>query len=141
MDLVRKILLELESSNRRLDSSTIRIAGYTGEAITEHMRLLMEAGLAQGIQTYCIEHKLKWIELRLTWSGHDFVDAARNDLVWVETVTTVRSRIGGVPFEALNTLLIEAAHRSVQPHLEPPGPWAPYLYASSGTGVLREQPA
>ena len=39
MDLVRKIMLAVEASERPLDSSLIRIAGYTPETITEHMRL------------------------------------------------------------------------------------------------------
>ena len=141
MDLVRNILLALESSNRQPDSSTIRIAGYTGHTITEHVRLLMEAGLVEGTQAYCIEHKLKWIELRLTWSGHDFVDAARNDSIWVETLSAVRSRIGGAPFEALKMLLIEAARGSVRPRPEPPADWASYMYALDGRRLLSEQPA
>ena len=76
MDLVRKIMLAVEASDRRLDSSMIRITGYTGESITEHLRLLDEAGLIEGTMAYSVEHTLKWIELRLTWGGHDFFDAA-----------------------------------------------------------------
>ncbi len=141
IDLVRSILLELESSDYRRDSSTIRIAGYTADAITEHMHLLMESGLVEGIQAYSIEHKVKWIDLRLTWSGHDFLDAARSEVVWAETLTAVRSRIGSIPFEALKKLLTEAAHSSVGSRAEVPAGWRSYFYASGGERMPHEQPA
>ncbi len=38
MDLVRKILLAIEASERPLDSTLIRIGGYTHDNLTEHMR-------------------------------------------------------------------------------------------------------
>jgi DNA-binding transcriptional ArsR family regulator len=138
MDLVRKILLAVEASERPLDSSLIRIAGYTGESITEHMRLLNEAGLIEGISAYSVEHRLKWIELRLTWNGHDFLDAARSESVWNETVTEVRKKTGAVPFEVLKGLLLDVARDSVRP--------APELlrtrnpFGRGGSLELREQP-
>lgn len=137
MDLVRKIMLAVEASERPLDSSLIRIGGYTGEMITEHMRLLNEAGLIEGISAYSVEHKLKWIELRLTWNGHDFLDAARNESIWTETVTEVRRKSGAVPFEVLKGLLMEVARESVRPAAD--GARRP-LFGKGGVLELRDQP-
>ncbi len=120
MELVRKIMLVLEASDRRLDSSTIRITGHAAECITEHLRLLDEAGLIEGIRAYSVEHSLKWIELRLTWGGHDFLDAARNEVLWMETVAQVRHRTGAVPFDVLKGFLMESTRRSLQPTGEQP---------------------
>jgi hypothetical protein len=138
MDLVRKIMLAVEASERPLDSSLIRIGGYTGEMITEHMRLLNEAGLIEGISAYSVEHRLKWIELRLTWSGHDFLDAARSESVWTETVSEVRKKSGAVPFEVLKSLLMEAARDSVRPTVEGA---RRSLFGKGGLLDLREQPS
>jgi hypothetical protein len=109
MDLVRKILLAIEASERPLDSTLIRIGGFTHDNLTEHMRLMHEAGLIEGIAAYSIEHKLKWVELRLTWSGHDFIDAARNEAVWSEALGTVRTQIGTVAFAVLKDVLMDVS--------------------------------
>ena len=109
IDLVRKILLAIEASERPLDSTLIRIGGYTHDNLTEHMRLMHEAGLIEGIAAYSIEHKLKWVELRLTWSGHDFIDSARNEAVWSEALGTVRTQIGTVAFAVLKDVLMDVS--------------------------------
>lgn len=138
MDLVRKIMLAVEASERPLDSALIRIAGYSGETITEHMRLLNEAGLIEGISAYSVEHRLKWIELRLTWNGHDFLDAARNEHIWTETVTEVRKKSGAVPFEVLKGLLMEVAVDSVRPAADTAHR---SFFGKGGLFDLREQPS
>lgn len=137
MDLVRKIMLAVEASERPLDSTLIRIAGYTPDTITEHMRLLNEAGLIEGISAYSVEHRLKWIELRLTWNGHDFLDAARSESIWTETVTEVRKKSGAVPFEVLKGLLMEAAHSTVR---LPADGSRRSVFGKGGLLELREQP-
>ncbi len=137
MDLVRKIMLAVEASERPLDSTLIRIAGYTPDTITEHMRLLNEAGLVEGISAYSVEHRLKWIELRLTWNGHDFLDAARNESIWTETVTEVRKKTGSAPFEVLKGLLMEAAHDTVRASADGA---RRSLFGKGGLLDLREQP-
>ena len=109
IDLVRKILLAIEASERPLDSTLIRIGGYTHDNLTEHMRLMHEAGLIEGIAAYSIEHRLKWVELRLTWSGHDFIDAARNESVWSESLTVIRGQIGTVAFSVLKDVLMDVS--------------------------------
>lgn len=137
MDLVRKIMLAVEASERPLDSTLIRIAGYTPDTITEHMRLLNEAGLVEGISAYSVEHRLKWIELRLTWNGHDFLDAARNESIWTETVAEVRKKTGSAPFEVLKGLLMEAAHDTVRTSADGA---RRSLFGKGGLLDLREQP-
>jgi DNA-binding transcriptional ArsR family regulator len=138
MDLVRKIMLAVEASERPLDSTLIRISGYNPETITEHMRLLNEAGLIEGISAYSVEHRLKWIELRLTWNGHDFLDAARNENVWTETVLEVRKKSGAVPFEVLKGLLMDVARDTVRPTAD--NTRRP-LFGKGGLLELREQPS
>jgi hypothetical protein len=139
IDLVRKILLAVEASDRPLDSTLIRISGYPAECITEHMRLLNEAGLIEGISAYSVEHRLKWMELRLTWNGHEFLDAARNEGVWTETVSEVRRKTGAVPFEVLKGLLADAARELLRPASEPVRNRP--VFGRGGRLEIREQPS
>ena len=44
--------------------------------------------------------------LRLTWEGHEFLDAARDDTRWNAAKRTVTSTTGGLAFEFLKAVLI-----------------------------------
>jgi hypothetical protein len=82
MELVRKIMLAVAATERPLDSMMVRIANYTPEQISEHIRLLHEARLLEGSPTLGADRRLRWSELRLTWWGHDFVECARSETIW-----------------------------------------------------------
>jgi hypothetical protein len=78
MDLIRGLLLSAET----MDRSTL--ASYSAEQLAYHAQLLIDANfvkgwtkrtLAQAVPTtYGIE--------RLTWEGHEFLDAMRNATLW-----------------------------------------------------------
>ena len=44
---------------------------------------------------------------RLTWAGHAFLAATRNDTIWAKTKHLVRERAGEVPFEIFKMLAIK----------------------------------
>lgn len=69
-----------------------------------HIRLLAEANLLNAIdaQDY-------YIPRSLTWSGHEFLSAVRDDAVWNKLVQIVEKKGGDVPFEVLYTAAIEFA--------------------------------
>jgi hypothetical protein len=41
----------------------------------------------------------------LTWEGHDFIDAARNDTTWSDAMEKVKSARGSLSFALLKQLL------------------------------------
>jgi hypothetical protein len=41
---------------------------------------------------------------RLTWQGHDLLDAIRNDQVWAQTKTTVIEIVGSVAVDVLKNI-------------------------------------
>lgn len=49
-------------------------------------QLLIDAGLVEGTVSYCLRRGCRAPDAfhvqGLTWAGHDFLDAARNDTVW-----------------------------------------------------------
>jgi Hypothetical protein (DUF2513) len=42
----------------------------------------------------------------LTWRGHEFMDAARNDTVWRKAKTRVMANVGGLAFDVLRATLL-----------------------------------
>ncbi|MBK8048147.1 MAG: DUF2513 domain-containing protein [Anaerolineales bacterium] len=141
MDLVRKLLLAIEASERPLDSTLIRIVGYTTNDINDHVRLLQEAGLVDGISSYSIEHRLKWIELRLTWTGHDFIDAARSEQVWMEAARMLRKQVGTSAFEVWKSVLSYVARERLGVEDAPAQQVAQQPRSAPATGFLRLTPS
>ena len=45
----------------------------------------------------------------LTWQGHEFLDAIRNDTIWNKTKNVVAERGGAIPFELIKELAIKLA--------------------------------
>jgi len=48
-----------------------------------------------------------WKAKRLTWAGHEFIEAARNDTVWHKTKTLVKEKTGTLTLEVLKLGLTE----------------------------------
>lgn len=45
----------------------------------------------------------------ITWKGHEFIDAARNDTIWKKTTNYVKTKGEGITVEILKQLLIQFA--------------------------------
>jgi hypothetical protein len=77
MDLVRQILLTIEANEKQIDSK------FSQEEISGHAAILKDGGfinaaIARGPQnqpTGCVLQSL-------TWEGHEFLDAMRDDTLW-----------------------------------------------------------
>lgn len=84
-DLIRKILVVTEAnpsySLAALSSfNDLLAAGYDLEAISYHVLLLEEAGYLIASN----EGEGRLVPVYLTWTGHEFLDAARNDNNWAK---------------------------------------------------------
>lgn len=84
LDLIRRILKDVEGMPAGKPLGNITYPGYSKEIIHEHIDLLdqakfievatFKAGTAKNIIKYQIN--------RLTWLGHEFLDAAKDDSIW-----------------------------------------------------------
>jgi len=109
MDLIRQIMLQVEQNNGEVKiAKKFRVEGYEEVIVAKHIELLDEAGLLKAHFTRTDADGVigAYVE-RLTWSGHEFLDAARNEAVWKKTKAIVKQKAGTVSFEVLKTLLIE----------------------------------
>ena len=81
MELIRKILLVVASG--QTNSS---IDGYDDNTVKYHKALVIEAGLAEGSVTpnHTGNREIPAFVMlkKLTWSGHDFIDAIASDSNW-----------------------------------------------------------
>jgi hypothetical protein len=108
MDLARNILLALEEHEHGYAPRTLVIEGYTDEQIGYHAHLLHEAGLIDASDDSTRgSPSPQAIPLRLTWEGHEFLDAARSDTIWNQAKQKVAKTTGTVSFQVLIALLIE----------------------------------
>jgi hypothetical protein len=105
LELVRKILLQLEEGGEETGPSgwsSMGEQGYDLPAIHYHVRLLHDAGLIEADELV----PGQWWPERMTWAGHEFLDAARNDEIWNEVRDRVEQGVGSAPFSIFHELLI-----------------------------------
>ena len=108
LDLVRQILLDLEARGSYADWLDIDIEAYSPEQMDYHLELLVEAGF---IRIPAADRQLaRGHPLRLTWEGHEFLDAARDEERW-QAVRALSVRAGGLPFATIRAALLEMAQR------------------------------
>jgi len=68
---------------------------------------MIEQGLIEG-EVYSVSECSFDIQ-KLTWAGHDFLDAARNDTVWNSAKEKLISVGGSASLEILKALLVQTA--------------------------------
>ena len=102
LDLIRDILLALESRSTYSTPEKIAIEGYTHEEVDYHCRLLTDAG-------YIISTSggYNCFPIRMTDSGHDFLDASRDAGIWKKTKDFIASKGVTVPLEIAKSLALE----------------------------------
>ena len=114
IDLIRQILLELEEKGAYTNWMDIDIEDYSPEQIDYHLELMVEAGLIS-VRTSEKEYS-RQLPLRLTWEGHEFLDAVRNEPQWHKVKESIKLG-NNVPFHVIETLLFELAKRETQDRL------------------------
>ena len=105
LDLVRGLLLHLEGGVENASPSgfgDFLERGYEIQQIHYHVRLLHDAGLIEADEIV----PGQWWPERMTWSGYEFLDAARNEELWRETKQAVEKRAGSAPFQVFHELLL-----------------------------------
>jgi len=99
MDLIRKILLKIESDEHGFANPEIKIDDYNQEEIGYNAILIGEAGLAVVSNvTHMGSPSPEGRIVRLTWAGHEFLDASRENHTWDEAKNVI-DRIGGATMQ------------------------------------------
>ena len=112
MDLARQILLVVEKTPYQGDSGfSLTPRDATAEELDYHVMLLHEAGLIEAIgRTHF--GTTEWRIKRLTWQGHEFLDAARDQNRWNQAKKTVSEKGGSLTFDVLKAVLAQLARQA-----------------------------
>ena len=108
MELVRKLLFLAEEDGK--DDELCE--EYGQDVVAGHVAILLDAKLIVG-EVVCNEVgvPVASVILRLTWSGHEFLDNARNDTVWNMVTATIKNTAISASF-VVSVELLKIAVRS-----------------------------
>ena len=112
MDLIREILLRIESYPEPRGRIDLNIDGYSPKEISYHVKLLSEAGLIEATPLQTL-NLFEWHAHSLTWEGHEFLEASRDDKIWNKAKELVLDKTGTLPFEVLKQILIGIIQKAI----------------------------
>ena len=111
LDLVRAILLLVEEKEDC--RAKVFAAGQATDAELYHVQLLLDAELLKEVGTVRSSQKRK---VQLTWQGHDYLDAVRDDQVWNRTKEAIRETSGSTALELVKLVAIGFAKTKIAKH-------------------------
>ncbi len=105
-NLVRKMLLEIENQESGYAPVNIVIEDHNQEQIRYHAYIMTQGGLIESMNcTNLNSNSPQAIPKNLTWEGHEFIEAARNDTLWKKAMNMVNEKGGSITISALSQLL------------------------------------
>jgi hypothetical protein len=109
MDLIRELLLKLEAYSNPPGTIAIidpyrgqfNIDGYSSDELAYHLALIREAGFIEspGSQPAGVGITFR----RLSWDGHDYLDAVRDPKIWQKTKGSAEA-VGSFTFDLVKDL-------------------------------------
>lgn len=105
-ELIRRIMFRAEETpNRSLDSSDLVDAEHDERSVADHVQQLKDAGLVEASVLRSAQDGPVAAQVdRLTWHGHEFLEAIRNDTVWSKTKDAMRKRGGAVTLDIVQSV-------------------------------------
>jgi hypothetical protein len=115
LGLVRELLIQIEEEYEGLAYEFEPKEGseHNNDHVHYHLRLMIDAGLIIGKNTSTFDGSSTLIK-GITWQGHDFLDASRNEKVWDDANKKAEengSPLKSLPFEIAKELIFEASKR------------------------------
>jgi hypothetical protein len=107
MDLVRMILVRLESNPSGWAPKDLGITIFLPEQISYHVHIMMQEGLLEGSDvTPWHGAGSETFPVRLTWKGHEFLDLARDQERW-NRAKAIITKLGGAPISVWMKVLLD----------------------------------
>ena len=114
LSLIRKILLRCEEApaNQWLEAKHFDL-GVANHDLGEHVDLMIDAGLLDGEMQGTHDDETSFYIRKITWQGHDFLDASRDIKIWTKFLEMAKERGLSLTFDlALAWLKKEVAARA-----------------------------
>ena len=112
MDLARQIMLELEQMSYTGRWVNIAVPGHSDEEVGYHIMQLYGAGFVDAVDLAQFPFA-DWKAKGLTWQGHEFLDAARDQNTWNQAKKTIGEKGGSLTFDVLKGVLTQLARQTV----------------------------
>jgi len=116
LQLIRKLLLFIEDKSNGSEPirGNIPIEDYTEQQIHYHLGLLTSAGLIKAIGANRGDMVI-YLPITLTWDGHEFLDAARNETIWKKTMSKIGEVTESIAIPLLKELLLSEIRSRLSP--------------------------
>ena len=102
MDVIRLLLLQLEGDEKATDD----LKTYDEPTVVYNAALIVDAGLVEGAVARGGDNSPIGVAMNhMTWSGHDFLDAARDDNLWKKAKQNVMKPAASYTFEIVKAYL------------------------------------
>lgn len=114
-ELVRKLLFYFEEKSGYEAEESPNIEGYDRLDIMYHMLMLAQAGFLdhEPTRSTTSERIIQVLGFGLTWEGHEFLEAARDDSLWQRAKQQTFSVAGGIAFDLLKAWLMNEAKKKL----------------------------
>jgi len=110
-DKIREILIKLEEMSP--DKGRLRLSDFPPEeahVYSYNVELLIESGLIHGEMSKTVGKQASdFLAIRLTWEGHEFLDAIRSDSVWNKTKSSFIKGGLSMTFDLVKTVSTKIA--------------------------------
>jgi hypothetical protein len=114
-DLIRELLNFFEANldgKNPIDTIHIHLDNYTTEEISYHVGLLARNDLIEANEFGVLGDPSIWTVIRMTSSGHEFLELARNDTPW-KNAKEIMVKIGSFAIDVMKTILIDQAKKAM----------------------------
>jgi hypothetical protein len=94
-ELIRTILREVEDVPGLVALTGFTYPRYDENIVTEHMEILIEAGLLRGKVSRYLNSGGHTHVSGLMWAGHDFLESMKDEGIWMSVLPPIkRTRVG-----------------------------------------------
>lgn len=110
MDLVRSILLQVESHDGACESGQLNFLDHTQDEVYYHIELMQQRGLIDASIKRDWNGGVIFATINgLTWDGQDYLDSMRDDRVWSRAKKAIKESVGSTTFDVIKKVCIQVA--------------------------------
>lgn len=116
LDLIRKLLIHLDEKPDDNMVHGLEIENYSKSEVMYYFILMDQAGLIRcerEVSSSTSNRILKVYPFSLTWEGHEFLEASRNESRWNEAKKILKEKSGILSFDLLKAILLALAKKSI----------------------------
>src|SRR6202035_1472820 len=97
LDLIRKLLVFFEAKPDDRAEDCPSVDGYSPLEIKYHLLLMYEAGFLRcEVESTAAGRPIRVFGFSLTWQGHEFLEASRNDTIWAKAKKIALEKTGSL---------------------------------------------